>query len=109
MIPNEYFWNNILLLALGTIAIRGSMIAISGKVKVSDRLKELFSFIPAAILPAFIVPMAFYHHGHVEVVFGKERLVILIFATVLCYFLRSTLLTIACGLIVLSLLGCAVG
>jgi branched-subunit amino acid transport protein len=98
MIDSEYFWNNIFFLALGTIAIRGSIIALSARVKISDRVKELFSFIPAAILPAFIAPAVYFHNGHVDWVFGKERLLILILATAVCYFTRSTLVTITFGL-----------
>ncbi len=103
MIQSEYLWNTIFILALGTLAIRGSIIAISSKLKISDRVKELFSLIPAAILPAFVAPVIFFHEGHVEWAFGKERLLILAVATVLCYFTRSTLATVAFGLIALRL------
>lgn len=101
MIDSSYFWQNIFFLALGTIAIRGSIIAISGKVKISERLRELFSFIPAAILPAFIAPAVFYHQGQVEWAFHKERLIVLVFATALCIWTRNTLITVVCGLVAL--------
>ena len=86
------------MLAFGTLAIRGSIIAVSRKLKISERIKEFFSFIPAAILPAFIAPSVFFHEGKAAVIFGKERFVILIFATIVCYFSRSTLATIVFGL-----------
>ena len=104
MIPVNYFWVNIFLLAVGTLAIRGSIIAISTKVKISDRWKELFTFIPAAILPAFVAPAVFFHQGSVGWAFGKERFVVLVLATVLCAITRSTLATIAFGLSALYLL-----
>jgi branched-subunit amino acid transport protein len=104
MIPNEYLWSNILLLGIGTFFIRFSIIAISARVKISERIKELFSFIPAAILPAFVAPMVFFHQGTVDWLLGKERLFILCLAAVLCYFTRSTLLTIAFGLAALFLM-----
>jgi len=103
MIFEGYLWTTIFALAVGTLTIRGSIIAISSRIKISDRVKEIFSFIPAAILPAFIAPVVFFHEGHVEWVMGKERLAILAAATVLCYFTRSTLSTVAFGLIVLRL------
>ncbi len=81
-----------------------SIIALSARVKISDRVKELFSYIPAAILPAFIAPAVFFHEGHVEWSFGKERLVILILATLVCIYTRSTLLTISFGLGLLYLI-----
>lgn len=101
MIETGYFWQNIFLLAVGTILIRGSIIAISAKVKISDRLREIFSFIPAAILPAFVAPMVFFHEGRVEWLFQKERFFVLILATAVCYYSRSTLATILFGLVAL--------
>lgn len=98
MIEPSYYWNNVVLLALGTLAIRGSIIAISGRVKIPERLRELFSYIPAAILPAFIAPAVYFHEGNVGWLFGKERCVVLVLAAVICYFSRSTLATIMVGL-----------
>jgi len=101
MIETGYFWNNVFLLAIGTLAIRGSIIALSARVKISDRVKQIFSFIPAAILPAFIAPMVFFHQGSVAWAFEKERFLILTLATIVCYFTRSTLATILFGLVAL--------
>jgi len=103
VIETQYFWLNVFFLSLGTIAIRGSIIAISHRAVISDRIKELFSFIPAAILPAFVAPAVFFHEGHVQWALGKERLLILILAVVVCYWLRSTLVTVCFGLIALWL------
>jgi branched-subunit amino acid transport protein len=98
MIPSDYFWMNIFLLAVGTLAIRGSIIAISSRIKISERLRELFSYIPAAILPAFVAPAVFFHKGSVGWLAGRERLVIMILATAICHFTRSTLATLGFGL-----------
>ena len=103
MIPLDYYWLNVALLAIGTIAIRGSIIALSARTKISDRLKELFTFIPAAILPAFIAPAVFFHQGQVTWVMGKERVVVLVLASILCWFTRSTLATVGFGLAALFL------
>lgn len=103
MIPLGYYWLTVVLLAIGTIAIRGSIIAISARAKISDRLKELFTYIPAAILPAFIAPAVFFHQGEVSWVMGKERVVVLILAAILCWVTRSTLATVGFGLLALYL------
>lgn len=103
MIPLKYFWLNILFLSLGTLAIRASIIAVSSRVYISARVRTLFSFIPAAVLPAFVAPAVFFHQGEVAWLLNKERLFILAFATAVCYFTRSTLATIAFGLIALFL------
>ncbi|MFZ3229407.1 MAG: AzlD domain-containing protein [Pseudobdellovibrio sp.] len=98
MITETYFWTITIFLAIGTLAILGSVIAISGRITISDRWKQLFSFIPAAILPALIAPAVFFNKGQVIWIAGKERLFVLILATVVCYFSRSTLATITFGL-----------
>lgn len=104
MIETNYLWINIFLLAVGTITIRISIIALSSKLKISERVKEILTFIPAAILPALIAPAVYFHQGHVKWTFEKERLFVLILATVICYLTRSTLTTIGFGLAVLFLI-----
>lgn len=101
MISAEYFWINIFFLAIGTIIIRGSIIAVSDKIQISDRTKELFSYIPAAILPAFVAPAVFFHQGQVSWAFGKERFIVLILSLVICFKTRSTVATIVVGLLAL--------
>lgn len=98
MINGNYFLLNVFLLMIGTIAIRGSFIAVSGKMKISPKTRELFTYIPAAILPAFIVPATFFHQGQISEVFGKERFLILVLTGTVFYFVRSTLLIIGLGL-----------
>lgn len=97
MINENYFLMIVALLAVGTIAIRGSFIAFAGKMNLSPKMKELFTYIPGAILPALIVPGAFYQPG-------KERFLILIAASIFCYFIRNTLAVISFGLVLLYVL-----
>jgi branched-subunit amino acid transport protein len=105
MIEVDYFWKTIILLGVGTLLIRLSIIAVSGKITISDRLKEVFSFIPAAVLPAIIAPMVFFHDGSSEFLLGKERLIVLIISTILCYKTKSMLATVSFGLILLYVIG----
>ncbi|MCM0605651.1 MAG: AzlD domain-containing protein [Xanthomonadaceae bacterium] len=98
MIQAEYFWNIVMLLAIGTLAIRGSFIAISSRVKITERTREIFSYIPVAILPALIAPAVFFHQGKVSWLLGKERFLMMILSTILCFFFKSTFITIVFGL-----------
>ena len=66
-------------------------------------MKEIFSFIPAAILPALVTPGVSSHQGQVDWLFDKERLVILLIAAGFWFFTRSMAKTIAFGLISLYL------
>ena len=60
MIESAYLWDVIIYLGIGTIIIRGSIIAISKPIKISDRVREVMSFIPAAVLPTLMAPMVFH-------------------------------------------------
>ncbi len=104
MISSGYFWFNIICLAIGTFFIRGILIFLSSKIKFSQNVKEIFTFIPVSILPAMVAPMVFFHQGQVSMVLGKERLLILIFATAFCYKFKSMLGTIVFGLVSLYFL-----
>lgn len=104
MNDSVYFWWNIFFLALGTLAIRFSIIAISNRITITDRHREIFTFIPAAILPALLVPMVYFHNGHVNWLMGKERLFILILSTYVSFLTRNMIVTVAFGLISLYLI-----
>lgn len=101
---SKNFWIILFFMIVGTICIRGSVIAMSSKLTISDRLRELFSYFPAAIFPAFIVPNAFYHQGQSQLFAGKERLMILVLAVAVSLWLRSTTATIVSGLAALYIL-----
>ena len=98
MIEMKYFWLNVLWLSVGTLMIRGTFIAVSARVQISDRLRQIFSFIPAAILPAFVAPAVFFHEGHQAWLVGKERFFILLLSSLVCFYSKSTLVTIVFGL-----------
>ena len=98
MIDESYFWTVIILLGFGTLCIRGSIIFLSSRIAISSRVREIFSFIPAAILPSMIAPMVFFHQGQTEWLAGKERFFILVLATFVAYFTKSMLGTICFGL-----------
>lgn len=101
MINAAYFWTIIFCVMIGTLTIRASLILAAARIRMPERAREMFSFFPAAIFPAFIVPVAFFHQGHSELLFGKERLWVLFAAAVVCLWTRSTLATILFGLIAL--------
>ena len=103
MIETFYFWLAIALLAAGTLVIRGSIIAVSGKFVITDRWREIFTFIPAAIIPAIVLPMVFFHSGKIEWLGHRERLVTLLLSTVVCYYSRQMVVTVGFGLLLLYL------
>ena len=96
MIDSHYFLIIVGLMCVGTILIRGFFIALSGKMVISPKVRELFTYIPASIIPALIIPSTFFQPG-------KERFLILLAASIVCYFVRNTFAVIAFGLVLLYL------
>lgn len=97
MIEPGYFFMTVEGLTIGTVLIRGLFIFLSGKFSISENLRQLFSYIPAAVFPALVVPASYYHAE-------KERMIALVLAGALCYFFRNTLAVISFGLIALYVL-----
>lgn len=104
MINFNHFWETISFLAIGTISIRGCFIFLSSKISISPRTREIFTYIPAAILPALLMPMVFFHKGNNEILQGKERFIVLIFAIFICIKTKNMLLTVFFGLGLLFLI-----
>jgi branched-subunit amino acid transport protein len=104
MIEDRVFWYVVALLAIGTLAIRSSIILVAARVQISERHKEIFSFIPAAVFPALAASMVYFHDGQVYWLFGKERLFVLILATGVAYRIRKITVTLLFGLLLLYFL-----
>jgi len=96
--PDRYFWSVIVIMAIGTFIIRASVIFLSHKIKVTKNFEEILSFIPAAVLPALAVPMAFYFQGNNDFLFGKERVLVLLICSGIAYFSKNILISILSGL-----------
>lgn len=88
-------------MGFGTFLIRASVIYMAGRISISDRLKEIFTFIPSAILPALVAPMVFFSKGEVSALLYKERVVALLIAVFIAYKSKNILVTIIVGLAVL--------
>jgi len=91
-------------LGVGTFLIRSSVILVSDRIKLTNDMKRLFSFIPAAILPALIMPLVFFHEGVVDLVGGKERLIVTFFVLLISFKIKKMSVSIFSGLFLLYLL-----
>jgi branched-subunit amino acid transport protein len=98
VIEQNYFLTNTLLMIIGTVCIRGSFIAFASRLKITPITRELFTFIPAAILPALFIPATFFHQGQMDLMAGKERFIVLMICLGATYFIRNTLFCVGLGL-----------
>lgn len=99
-----YFWQAVIPLGLGTLLIRCSFLFLGERITLSPTIREIFTFIPAAVLPALAVPMVFFHEGVVESINGKERFIIFLIGVVVCLLSKNILMTILSGLVILFML-----
>lgn len=98
MVDKSHFWTIVISLGAGTICIRASFFFLYSYMKISPRIKKAFTFIPAAVLPALVVPSVVFHQGSVELLAGHERILALLVATIISYKTHSVLLTVVVGL-----------
>lgn len=98
------FWTVSALLGLGTLLIRASFFYAYSFLRIPERLKSAFAFVPAAVLPALLAPAVVLHDGDVTELGGKERLVALAIAAAVCVRSENVALTLLTGMISLYVL-----
>lgn len=98
---SHYLWTCIIGLSLGTFLIRVSFFYLYSYLNISKKTEKIMSYIPAAILPALFIPAVFFHKGHIDIIGGYERLLVLLIAALVCYKTKNMFITILFGLFVL--------
>jgi branched-subunit amino acid transport protein len=90
----------LILIAGGVITygIRLSFILLLGRVDIPEWLRRSLRFVPPAVLSAIIVPELVFHAGKVDLSLNNFRLLAGIFAILVAWRTRSTLLTIILGM-----------
>lgn len=85
-------------MTLVTFAIRYSLIALSGKLRLSPRLVKALGFVPPAVLTAIIVPAVLLPDGTLWIGIDNPRLIGAIAAIVVGLWRKNLLLTILVGM-----------
>jgi branched-subunit amino acid transport protein len=98
MINSTLFWVAITILAIGTYIIRYSFLAFANKLSLSERHRELLTYVPACLLPALVASMVYSHEGSVTWLYGKERIAILAFSIPVFIYSRNIVITLLFGL-----------
>ncbi len=94
----------IISIGLVTYAVRVSFILLLGKIELPHLVERALRLVPAAVLPALVVPALLYRNGLIDVSLGNERLISGVMAIVVVWYTRNVLLTIAVGMGTLWLL-----
>lgn len=87
-------------MALVTFAIRYSMFAMSGRIRLSQPLLNALRYVPPVVLTAIVVPAVLMPSGDtLDLGFANARLVGAIAAFTTGWFTRNLLLTIVIGMV----------
>ena len=93
------YWTTIIYCGIITYFTRFSMIFLLKKDILSDKVKKVLSFVPAAIFPAIIFPPIFLDNEGFLDLENNPKILASIFAIIIGYFSRSIIATIFVGLI----------
>jgi branched-subunit amino acid transport protein len=81
-----------------TYATRLSFIILLGRVEIPEWLKRSLRFVPPAVLSAIFAPELVFHAGKIDLSLQNYRLLAGIFAILVAWRTRNTLLTIILGM-----------
>ena len=92
-------WSTIFCCGIITYLTRFSMIFLLKEDIVSDKVKKILSFVPAAIFPAIIFPPIFLNNEGSLDLENNPKILAAIFAIIIGYFSKNIIATILAGLI----------
>ena len=85
-------------MVLVTFGVRYGVLAMSGRLRFSERVEEGLRFVPVAVLTALCTPILFKPEGSWLLSFDNSHLVAGVFAVIVAAISRHLLLTIILGL-----------
>ena len=97
-------WIVMLLAGLITYATRLSFIQVFAHQDINPLILRALRFVPPAVLTAIIFPEVLMHDGGMNANLGNYRLIASLFAILVAWRTKNTLLTILAGMTVLWLL-----
>ena len=92
-------WSTIIYCGIITYLTRFSMIFLLREDILSDKVKKVLSFVPAAIFPAIIFPPIFLDNEGFLDLENNPKILAAIFAIIIGYFSKNIIVTIFAGLI----------
>lgn len=103
-ISMEVFWYSVIILSLGTFALRFSFIYMMDKITFPGPINKMLKFIPVSVLPAIVVPAIAFEKSTAMYSFDYLRIAAGVIAAAIAWKTKNMLLTIALGMVSLWLL-----
>jgi len=97
-------WLVMLFGGLITFGMRFSLIYLFGRFQVPETMRRALHYVPPAVLSAIVFPELLLRDGTLYLSLENFRLVAGLFAIVVAWFSKNTLVTILAGMIALFLL-----
>jgi branched-subunit amino acid transport protein len=97
-------WFVMLIGGLITFGMRFSFIYLFGKFHIPETIRRALHYVPPAVLSAIVFPELFLHNGALNLSFGNYRLLAGMFAVLVAWYTKNTLITILAGMIALLIL-----
>jgi branched-subunit amino acid transport protein len=97
-------WLVMLLGGLITFLIRFSVIYLFGRFEFPEMIRKALHYVPPAVLSAIIFPELFLQNGTLDLSLDNTRLLAGLFAILVAWFSKNTLITILAGMVALFLL-----
>lgn len=94
-------WIVMLLGGLLTFGMRFSLIYAFGRLHVPETMRRTLHYVPPAVLSAIVFPELFIRSGSFDVSLGNHRLLAGLFAVLVAWVSRNTLVTILAGMVAL--------
>lgn len=86
-------------MAIATFSIRYVMVALSGRIRLSDPLLRALHYVPPVVLTAIVVPEVLISDGNLSLSYTNARLIGAIAAFMVGWFTKNLLLTITLGML----------
>lgn len=108
-LPPSGLWLLIVVIGLGTFALRLSFIHFWGRIELPQIVHRALRFIPAAVLAALVVPALVRPEGVIDFSPHNLRLIAGLLAAAVALLTRNVLFTLAAGMAALWLLQAVAG
>lgn len=97
-------WFVMLLGGLLTFGMRFSLIYLFGRFQVPEAMRRALHYVPPAVLSAIVFPELLLPNGTLDLSLDNTRLLAGLFAILVAWFSKNTLITILAGMLALFLL-----
>lgn len=97
-------WLVMLLGGLITFGMRFSLIYLFGKFQIPETIRKALHYVPPAVFSAIVFPELFLRNGSLDLSLENTSLLAGLFAILVAWFSKNTLITIIAGMLALFLL-----